>query len=294
MSLKLGKNPITDGYYADPEARFYEGKYWVYVTHSKPFEDQHNLTAFSSVDLINWEKHENIIDMSDFPWIWGAVWAPTIIEKNGKYYLIFASNDIHKDTEPGGLEIAVADNPAGPFKGYLGRPLVPDIFRGAQPIDAHLFRDDDGKIYLYYGGWGHCILTLMNDDMTGIAPLANGELRREITPDDYVEGPCMLKRGDKYFFMWSAGNWIRNDYHVNYGIADSPEGPFKNCGKILESDPEVAVSPGHNGFIQVPDSDEYLIVYHRKQSDRGIGHDRELCIDKLAVFNDRIDPVKMT
>ena len=92
-----GNNPIVEGHYADPEARFYEGKYWIYVTHSTAFPEQKNLTAFSSVDLVNWQCHENIIDMQDFPWVWGAVWAPTIIEKNGKYYLIFATNDIHTD-----------------------------------------------------------------------------------------------------------------------------------------------------------------------------------------------------
>ena len=86
MEFKNIKNPIVQGYYADPEARFYEGKYWIYVTQSKAFKDQKNLTAFSSEDMVHWERHDDIIDMNDFPWIWGAVWAPTIIEKKGKYY----------------------------------------------------------------------------------------------------------------------------------------------------------------------------------------------------------------
>ena len=78
--------------YADPEARFYEGKYYIYVTRSfTRFEDQMNIDAFSSSDLIHWEKHEGIIDMSGYPYVHRAVWAPTITEKNGKYYLMFAS-----------------------------------------------------------------------------------------------------------------------------------------------------------------------------------------------------------
>ena len=85
MFMPKISNPIDDGHYADPESRFYEGKYWIYVTESKAFKDQKNLTVFSSSHMENWEKHENIVDMSDFPWIWGAVWAPTVIEKNGKY-----------------------------------------------------------------------------------------------------------------------------------------------------------------------------------------------------------------
>ena len=70
-------NPIVSGWYADPEARFYEGRYWIYVTQSfSAYEDQMNLDAFSSEDLVHWEKHPNIIDMSGYPYIHQAVWAP--------------------------------------------------------------------------------------------------------------------------------------------------------------------------------------------------------------------------
>ena len=150
------RNPIDEGWYADPEARFYEGKYIIYVTHSLPFDDQHNHSCFVSEDLTHWEKIDNIIDMEGFPWAKCAIWAPTIEEKNGKYYYIFASNDIPHKSEVGGLEIAVSDSPTGPFKALLDRPLVGEFHNGAQPIDAHLFKDDDGTMYLYYGGWGHC------------------------------------------------------------------------------------------------------------------------------------------
>ena len=75
-------NPLDEGWYADPEARFYEGKYHIYVTHSLPYYEQQNHTCFVSSDLTNWEKVENIIDMSGFPWAKCAVWAPTIEEKN--------------------------------------------------------------------------------------------------------------------------------------------------------------------------------------------------------------------
>ena len=54
-------NPIDEGWYADPEARFYEGKYIIYVTHSLPFDDQHNHSCFVSEDLTNWERIDNII-----------------------------------------------------------------------------------------------------------------------------------------------------------------------------------------------------------------------------------------
>ena len=92
MKFKI-QNPIDDGWYADPEARIYEGKYCIYATRSLPFDEQKNQVCFTSDDLTHWQRHEDIIDMSGFPWATRAIWAPTIIDKNGKYYYVFASND---------------------------------------------------------------------------------------------------------------------------------------------------------------------------------------------------------
>lgn len=290
------KNPIDTKWYADPEARFYEGKYWIYVTHSGPFHEQLNQTAFSSSDLTHWEKHENIIDMDGFPWAKQAVWAPTIIEKNGKYYYIFATNDIHSEDEIGGLEIAVSDSPAGPFKGYLGRPLINKIVNGAQPIDAHLFKDDDGTIYLYYGGWKHCNVCIMNDDMTDIVPFEDGTLFKEITPPDYVEGPCMFKKDGKYYFMWSSGTWGSPTYRVNSAISDSPFGPFTEYNTILSTgNSQVAKGPGHNGYIYIDEKDLYLNVYHRNKIQENNRNARYICIDRMYFDEDgKIKPIEMT
>ena len=165
------KNPIVDGWYADPEARKYGDRYYVYVTGS---DVPNNLDAFSSADLVTWEKHEAVIAMEEFPHVHKCVWAPTVIEKGGRYYLIFASNDIHSDDEPGGLEIAVSDRPEGPFHAFIEGPLVGEFHNGAQPIDAHLFKDEDGTVYLYWGGWRHCNVCRMKEATTGLAPREGG------------------------------------------------------------------------------------------------------------------------
>jgi beta-xylosidase len=287
------RNPLDEGWYADPEARYYEGKYIIYVTHSLPFDDQHNHSCFVSEDLTHWEKIENIIDMEGFPWAKCAIWAPTIEEKNGKYYYIFASNDIHSDDEPGGLEIAVSDRPEGPFHAFIEGPLVGEFHNGAQPIDAHLFKDEDGTVYLYWGGWRHCNVCRMKEDMTGLYPLPDGEYFREVTPDDYVEAPCMMKKGGVYYFMWSAGDWTRGTYRVNYATASSPLGPFEGAVRILSAQPPLAEGPGHHGYLEL-DSGEVLIVYHRRTVGDTVPHHRRLCIDRMQIEDGRILPVVMT
>ena len=290
------RNPLDEGWYADPEARIYNGRYYIYVTHSLAYEEQQNQTCFVSDDLTHWEKIENIIDMSGFPHVKGAVWAPTVEEKDGKYYYIFAVNDIPHMSEFGGLEIAVSDSPAGPFRALLDHPLVGEFHNGAQPIDAHLFKDDDGTMYLYYGGWGHCNIARMKDDMTGFVPFEDGTVFREITPPDYVEGPCMFKRNGRYHFMWSAGGWTDGTYRVNTAAADKPWGPFENCRTILcTGDSKIANGPGHNGFFYLPEEDQYLMVYHRHKPDLPNGNARFLCIDRMDLDeNGDILPVTMT
>jgi beta-xylosidase len=295
MQFKIN-NPIDNGWYADPEARIYEGQYVIYATKSRPFDEQQNQVCFTSRDLMTWEKHEDIIDMSGFPWATRAIWAPTIIEKDGKYYYIFASGDIHSVEEKGGLEIAVSESPTGPFKALLNKPLINEFYNGAQPIDAHLFKDEDGTIYLLYGGWRHCNIAIMNEDMTGLLPFADGSLVKEITPPDYVEGPCMFKRNGKYYFMWSSGDWAKGDYRVNAAFADTPFGPFEDYVQVLSTgDGTIANGPGHNGYFYIPEEDLYIIVYHRHQPDIKAGNARFLCMDIMKFGEDeKILPVEMT
>lgn len=173
------------------------------------------------------------------------MWAPAIVEKTGKYYLFFGANDIQKDSEYGGIGVAVTDNPAGPFKDYLGRPLIDKFHNGAQPIDQFVFKDKDGQYYIIYGGWKHCNIAHLKSDFTGLDSFADGTTFKEITPEGYVEGPACFIRNGKYYFMWSEGGWTGPNYSVAYAIADSAMGPFRRIGKVLQQDPAVATKqPG--------------------------------------------------
>ena len=128
----IGGNPCFPGWYADPEGIVYGDTVFVYPTRSLPFKEQTAMDCFSTTDLIHWTKHENIISTEDVKWAWGAMWAPAVLEKDGKYYLFFGANDVHEG-EIGGIGVAVSDKPAGPFKDLLGRPLINEIVNGAQP-----------------------------------------------------------------------------------------------------------------------------------------------------------------
>jgi beta-xylosidase len=288
-------NPIFAGWYADPEARIFRHTCWVYPTLSAKYEEQVSLDAFSSADLIQWTKHGRIMDTTGVHWAKRAIWAPSIIEKSGNYYLFFGANDIQNDQQAGGIGVAVSKNPEGPFKDYLGKPLIGAFHNGAQPIDQFVFLDTDGQYYLTYGGWGHCNIVKLKNDFTGLLPFSDGSVFKEITPRGYVEGSFMFVRNKKYYFMWSEGNWTGPDYSVAYAISDSPLGPFERIGKILQEDPAIATGAGHHSVFQLPGKDLWYIVYHRRPLGETDGNHRVTCIDELK-FDDHgfIKPVQMT
>jgi beta-xylosidase len=295
QSNQKSGNPVFPGWYADPEGIIFNKSYWIYPTYSAKYEQQVFFDAFSSPDLVHWTKHEHILDTSAIKWAKRAMWAPSIIEKKGKYYFFFGANDIQSDNEYGGIGVAVADKPEGPFKDYLGKPLVDKFHNGAQPIDQFIFRDADGQHYLIYGGWRHCNIAKLKDDFTGFIPFNDSITYKEITPDGYVEGPFMFIRNGKYYFMWSEGGWTGPDYCVAYAIADSPFGPFKRIGKILQQDPKIATGAGHHSVIKVPGKEKWYIVYHRRPLTETNGNSRETCIEEMH-FDEKglIKPVTIT
>lgn len=317
---KSAGNPIFPGWYADPEARIFDNTYWVFPTYSDDYGQpdrsatisaeqkilqkntinpqylkQTFLNAFSSKDLVNWIKYSHVLDIKDVKWAAYSIWAPSITKKDGKYYLFFGANDIQNDNQQGGIGVAVADNPAGPFKDHIGKPLIDKFYNGAQPIDQFVFEDTDGQFYLIYGGWKHCNIGKLTDDFKGFKPFSDGTLFKSITPESYVEGPFMIMRKGKYYLMWSEGDWTGPDYCLAYAIADSPLGPFKRIGKILQQNSGIATGAGHHSVINIPRTDDWYIFYHRRPLTTKDGNHRETCIEKMYFAeNGLIKPVKIT
>jgi hypothetical protein len=313
-------NPIVPGWYADPEIHIFAGRYWIYPTLSdepgatepaglnaaqtsmrrasgiRPaFLNQTRMDAFSSTDLVHWTRHPAILDISRVAWAGYALWAPSAIALDGRYYLFFSANDIKKDGQPGGIGLAVADRPEGPFTDALGKPLIGVIRNGAQPIDPFCFRDDDGQHYLFYGGWGHCNVVRLSNDLRTVIPHTDGTTYKELTPPGYVEGSFMIRRNGRYYLMWSEGEWTGSDYRVAYATGDSALGPFTPRGIIMQQDFTVARGAGHHSLLQLPDSDDWIIAYHRRPLGTDKGDERVLALERLYFEVDgSIRPVKLT
>ncbi len=309
---KMSGNPIFAGFYADPHAMIYGRTYWVYPTTSIAFADQKSMDCFSSEDLVHWTRHENILSSERIPWIKNALWAPAAIEKDGSYFLFFGANNIPHGDKFGGIGVAVADRPEGPYEDLIGTPLISGIANGAQPIDQFVFRDDDGSYYMYYGGWGHCNVVKLRDDFKGVEEFeADGITYNEgggtdparvryleVTPAGeprYTEGSFMLKRGGKYYFMWSEGNFTDATYNIAYAISESPFGPFERHGTVLLKDENIGSGAGHHSVVNIPGTDDWYLFYHRRASADTPAFDREVCVEKMHFDkNGDIVPITIT
>ena len=314
----LPSNPLFEGWYADPQIRRFGGAYWIFPTYSHDFAEQTFLDAFSSKDLKSWAKHEKVLQLKDVPWGHYALWAPDAHEKDGKYYLFFAANearpvenaitsDWHKlrdmpkltaqtfgHRKYGGIGVAVADRPEGPYLDLIGKPLVDQFWNGAQPIDQYVFRYKNDW-YMIYGGWGRCNMVRLSDDFKSLVPFEDGKMWHDMTPKDYKEGPVMFERKGKWYFMYSSGSWTVDNYCVNYCVSDTPFGPFEFKGCVLASQRPLATGAGHHSVVCVPGTDEWYICYHRRPIPNESPHHRVVCLDRMRFDSaGSIRPVVMT
>ncbi|MFI1044261.1 family 43 glycosylhydrolase [Streptomyces griseoruber] len=265
------KSPVLPGLNADPNIVRFGDTFYLYPT-TDGFDGWSGtqFKAYSSTDLVHWTDHGVILDLGpDVSWADSRAWAPTIAEKDGKYYFYFCAD--------ANIGVAVSDSPTGPFKDALGAPLLKAGQLSGQMIDPAVFTDDDGQSYLYWGN-GHAYVAPLNADMTSI----DTAQIKDITPSGYNEGSFVVKRKGTYYFMWSENDTRDENYRVAYATGPSPTGPWTKRGVILEKDASQGIlGTGHHSVVQVPGTDDWYIAYHRFAIPGGDGTHRETTIDRM-------------
>lgn len=295
-TASIQKNPIIQGYNADPEVMYSEktGRYYIYPTcDGIPNWGSTQFKAFSSSDLVNWKEEGGILDLKNVSWAKKNAWAPSIIEKkqadgNYKYYYYFTAEKQ--------IGVAISDHPTGPFidsgKPLIGRELPKGMPRG-QNIDPDVFTDPvSGNTYLYWGNYYMAVCEL-NDDMVSVKP----NTTRILIGHDahYSEAAHVFYRNGYYYFTWSKNDTRSTEYEVRYVRSKSPVGPINPAESqvVICKKPEQGIyATGHHSVVQVPGKDEWYIVYHRFKfpdavtKGRDAGYHREVCIDKLEFNTD--------
>ncbi|WP_369240692.1 family 43 glycosylhydrolase [Streptomyces sp. R21] len=276
VSALTMKSPVLPGLNADPNIVRFGDTFYMYPT-TDGFDGWSGtqFKAYSSTDLVHWKDHGVILDLGpDVSWADSRAWAPTMAEKDGKYYFYFCAD--------ANIGVAVSDSPTGPFKDALGKPLLKAGDFSGQMIDPAVFTDDDGQSYLYFGN-GHAYVVPLGADMTSL----DTSKIKDITPSGYNEGSFVIKRKGTYYFMWSENDTRDENYRVAYATGPSPTGPWTKQGVILSKDLSQGIKgTGHHSVVHVPDTDDWYIAYHRFAIPGGDGTHRETTVDKMEFDSD--------
>ena len=134
---------VLPGVFADPHIAQFNKKFYIYpTTDGSTGWNAISFSVWSSADLQYWTNEGEVFNVArDLTWARTKAWAPAIALKNGKYYFYFSAD--------GNIGVAVSDQPTGPFKDPIGKPLVAKGALPGQMIDPMVFTDDDGSSYLF-------------------------------------------------------------------------------------------------------------------------------------------------
>lgn len=288
------QNKLTDSA-ADPFILEHEGTYYLYSTGSKGY------SVRTSKDLLYWQSQsEPIYRLSSTTWAKEKSWAPEMYKYNDKFYLVYSAkghNGLHS------VDIAVCDTPNGTFKPLnREKPFYGPNF---SVIDASLFFDDDGRIYLYYSKdnstnyvdgkrtsqtWG----VEVKPDFSGTigehvlisTPVQGWELKSGSVV--WNEGPVVFKQNGTYYLLYSANYYVSEHYSIGYAYSDSPLKMFEKASnaKLVSGNGTTVTGPGHCNILRSPDGTEMYVVYHVHTVPPNTDHGRSLAIDRLVVMED--------
>lgn len=273
----------------DPFVLFHDGTYYLYATSAPD-----GFRCFTSADLVNWTCAGYCYSGSK--WGENCFWAPEVYEKEGKFYLLYTARWAEKHSLRIGL--AVADSPLGPFADLQDGPLF-DF--GYACIDATMFFDDDGKVYLYYVR--DCSENLVDGVHT--SQIYGGEVDPKTfafkgdpvlltTPDvpwetqhdpewRWNEGPALRKQNGRYYLNYSVNFYASLEYSVACAESASPLGPFKKYenNPILRYRENDFSGPGHNAFFTAADGTLWT-AFHIHTDYEKRGGDRRACFAKVG------------
>ena len=281
------QNPIIrDQFTADPTARVFNGKVYLYPSHDIPAPDDYerkdwfcmaDYHVFSSENLTEWTDHGVIVTQAGVPW--GnpkgySMWAPDCVYKDGKYYFYFP--DAPREGRGFAIGVATADRPEGPFT------CEQEAIKGVMGIDPCVLVDDDGKAYIYWSGMGIRGAQLKDN----MKELAGESKAMEGLPEGFKEGPYAFKRGGWYYltFPWVRGskeNGNNPTETLAYAMSKSPLGPWDFKG-IFMAEHENGCWTNHHSFVEY--QGQWYLFYHHNDYSPAFDKLRSARIERVS-FN---------
>ena len=239
------------------------------------------------------------------------LFAPDVqIGEDGRYYLFYC---LHRSPT---VSVAVCDEPAGGYQFYghihyadgrLYGQKTGDVFN----FDPGVFRDDDGKTYLYTGlsylkdapmrkflagkfqiDGSYCVelekdmLTLKDKPVLAVP----GEVLAEGTDFEghgFFEASSPRKINGRYYLVYSSVK----SHDLCYAVSESPVGGFRYGGVIVSIGDIGIVEEGqavnylsntHGGLVEI--EGQWYVFYHRHTNRHR--NSRQMCAEKIKIAED--------
>lgn len=276
---------VSNRYLADPASLVTNDRVYVYCSNDdeSPVEGGYNIpnvVCISSGDIKNWTDHGIVFDAErDTSWA-KKTWAPTAIERDGKFFLYFGNGG-------GNIGVVSSTSPIGPFQDVVGKPPIEHGTPRVMParrmwlFDPCVFIDDDGLAYIYFGGNGddNVRVAKLNRDMVSL----DGEVMKMSAPS-FFEAAWVYKVGDTYYFSYSTTP--RAEMRIDYMTSKNPSEGFTYAGVVADQPP---LNNNNNHAAQFKFKDRWYHVYHNRivANEAGIPTEfrRNIAIEQFD-FND--------
>jgi beta-xylosidase len=286
-----GGNPIIKNKFtADPAAMVQGNTVYLYTGHDEAPAPQeryvmHDWLCFSSTDMVNWTEHPSPLKVSDFAWAKDDAWASQVIARNGKFYWYAA---VEHGSIPGkAIGVAVADNPAGPFKDARGSALITNNMTESKiswdDIDPTVIIDKKGQAYLF---WGNtiCRYAKLKANMTEL----DGPIQTVTGLPRFTEAPWVHEHNGWYYLSFAT----EFPEKIAYAMSRSLDGPWEYKGLLNE----VAGNSNTNHQAIIDFKGKSYFIYHNGSiNTAGGSFRRSVCIDYLNYNKDgTLKRVQMT
>jgi beta-xylosidase len=257
-------NPILPGFYPDPSICRVGDDFYMITSSFSLFP---GVPIFHSTDLANWEQIGHILDRTSqlhttADHMTAGIMAPTLRYHNGTFYMI-TTNVSDKWNF-----IVTATDPKGPWSD-------PYWIEGCPGIDASLFFDDDGKVYItgtrgevsHDGTHGSQVIWIGEIDLVNMQLVGEkktiwgGALTNCASP----EAPHLYKKDGYYYLMIAEGGTehfhavtiarAKNIFDYYEGYAGNPILTHRHLGKQYP-----ICNVGHADFVELKNGEWYAVM----------------------------------
>ncbi|MBK6282623.1 MAG: family 43 glycosylhydrolase [Draconibacterium sp.] len=254
------KNPVIAGDIPDPSIIRVENDYYAVGT-SCDFAP--NYPIYHSTDLVNWTRISSVF--SEPPaWTSDDFWAPEMSYRNGTFYVYYTTK--RRDNRIACIGVATTTDIR---KGFTDHGII--IEWGEEAIDAFVFQDDEGKLYISWKAYG---LTEGRDIEILASELSADGLSlvgEHFTLTDFAtgwqgagdEGQCIVKRNGFYYMFYSIGGCCDNrcDYRVMVARSKNLRSGWEQFPDPILQGSETWKCTGHGTLVSTPDNRDFY-MYH--------------------------------